>query len=342
MSFSIRPGVREKIGLLFGVAGASGSGKTRSALHLAKGMANGVGRVAVVDTEAGRALHYAPKPGDAADSAKGTFDFLHLDFGPPFTPERYIEAIRACEEAGATVIVLDSMSHEWAGEGGCSDIQSVEAERLATYNGVLNPNRVEAVTAPAWKKPKLRHTRMMARLIQCRTHLIFCLRAQEKIKIIKRTDGKPGTEIVPIGFQPICEKSFPFELSGSLMMHPDAPGCPDYGLPKKLNDELQSILPHGKRVDDEAGRHLREWAESGGDRKEEDKAAAGARDLIERIQDIPGLGALRALTAEPDVMKKLAYLRKNRADLAADVDAALATALALYEAADEAAQDDAA
>ena len=164
MSFTLRPAVREKIGLLFGVAGASGSGKTFSALLLAKGIANGTGRIAVIDTEAGRALHYAPKSGAKADAAAGTFDFLHLDFQPPFTPERYIEAIRACEEAGATVIVIDSMSHEWAGEGGCADMQAAEAERMATNRstGKVDEWKIETMTAPAWKKPKQRHQRMMA------------------------------------------------------------------------------------------------------------------------------------------------------------------------------------
>lgn len=304
MSFTLRPAVREKIGLLFGVAGASGSGKTRSALHLAKGIANGTGKVAVIDTEAGRALHYAPPPGQKADSAKGTFDFIHLNFDAPFTPERYVEAIRACEDAGATVIVVDSFSHEWSGEGGCSDIQMAEAERMAGGD----VRRIEAMTAPAWKRPKLRHQRMMARLIQCRTHLIFCLRAQEKIKII-------GGKVVPQGFQPICEKSFMFELSGSLMMHPDRPGCPDYELPKKLNDDLQAILPHGWIVGDPEGKRLRLWAETGEDRRPEDKVAEGARDLIERIQDAPDADTLRDLDAEPDVAKKRAYLRKNRPEL---------------------------
>lgn len=93
MTFTLRPAVREKIGLLFAVAGASGSGKTFSALLLARGIANGTGKIAVIDTEAGRALHYAPKPGEQADHTKGTFNFMHLDFQPPFAPERYIEAI---------------------------------------------------------------------------------------------------------------------------------------------------------------------------------------------------------------------------------------------------------
>ena len=332
MSFTLRPAVREKIGLLFGVAGASGSGKTFSALLLAKGIANGTGRIAVIDTEAGRALHYAPKSGAKADAAAGTFDFLHLDFQPPFTPERYIEAIRACEEAGATVIVIDSMSHEWAGEGGCADMQAAEAERMATNRstGKVDEWKIETMTAPAWKKPKQRHQRMMARLIQCRTHLIFCLRAQEKIKIVKKQDGK-GTEIVPVGFQPICEKSFMFELSGSMILHPETPGAPDYNLPHKLNADLQGIFPHGGLVGPEAGKRLRLWAETGEDRPPMDKAAAGVRDLVERIQDADADG-LRAITADPAVAKQRAWLAANRPELADRVGAAVSEALAVFDA----------
>ncbi|MBC9180162.1 AAA family ATPase [Pseudoroseomonas ludipueritiae] len=326
MSFTIRPAVREKIGLLFGIAGASGSGKTFSALKLAKGIANGTGRIAVIDTEAGRALHYAPQAGEKADSAKGTFDFLHLDFQPPFTPERYIEAIRACEEAGATVIVIDSMSHEWAGEGGCSDIQAAEAERMAQGN----PARVEAMTAPAWKKPKVRHQRMMSRLIQTRTHLIFCLRAQEKVKIVKRQSG-PGTEIVPLGFMPICEKSFMFELSGSMTLHPDTPGEPRYDLQHKLNDELRVIFREGERIGDDAGKRLRMWAETGADRPAVDRVAEGVRELIERIQDADGMEALEAITSDPAVVKQIAWLAANRSELATRVNEAVTTALALHE-----------
>ena len=335
MTFTLRPAVREKIGLLFAVAGPSGSGKTYSALLLAKGIANGTGRIAVIDTEAGRALHYAPKPGEKADAERGTFDFLHLDFPAPFTPERYIEAIKACEDAGATVIVIDSISHEWAGEGGCSDIQFAEATRMATNRStkVVEEWRMDAMTAPAWKRPKLRHQRMMARLIQCRTHLIFCLRAQEKVKIVKKSDGK-GTEIVPIGFQPICEKAFMFEMSGSLLMAPALPGAPDYSLPHKLNDELQSIFPHSVRIGPEQGKRLRQWAETGEDRPAVDKAAAVARDLIERIEDADRAG-LEAITSDPQVIKQRAWLTERRPELADRVLHAVTTALTVFDLGEE-------
>ena len=342
MTFTLRPAVREKIGLLFGIAGASGSGKTLSALKLAHGIANGTGRIAVVDTEAGRALHYAPRPGEKADGIN-TFDFLHLDFQPPFTPERYVEAVRACEDAGATVAVVDSASHEWNGEGGCSDIQADEALRMATKDGEVQEWRIEAMTAPAWKKPKVRHGRMMSRYIQTRIHLIFCLRAHEKIKIVKKRDAQgremKSTEIVPIGFQPQCEKNFMFELSGSMTLHPETPGKPRYDLPCKLNDDLRDIFREGQFIGADAGKRLRLWAESGADRAPADKIAEGVRDLVERIQDAANMPSLEAITAEQSVIKQRAWLAKNRPDLSEKVTLAVAAALALWETA-EPGQDD--
>ena len=331
MTFTLRPAVREKIGLLFGVAGASGSGKTFSALTLARGIANGTGKIAVIDTEAGRALHYAPKPGTQPDGVK-TFNFLHLDFPPPFTPERYIEAIQACEAEGATVIVIDSMSHEWNGEGGCSDMAEAAAIAAATdRDGNVNAWKIDAMTGPSWKKPKLRHKRMMARLIQCRTHLIFCLRAEEKVKFVKTElpNGKSKTEIVPVGFQPICEKAFMFEMSGSMTLHPVTPGQPRYDLPHKLNDELRQIFPEGVVIDADAGKRLRMWAETGADRPEIDKAAEWARDLIERIQDASE-AELQALTADPKTIASRARLDSSRPELASRINDAIADALAIF------------
>ncbi len=232
------------------------------------------------------------------------------------------------------MIVIDSMSHEWAGEGGCSDMQMAEATRMATdRDGKLNEWKIEAMTAPAWKKPKLRHMRMMARLIQTRTHLIFCLRAQEKIKIVKKADGK-GTEIVPVGFQPICEKNFMFEMSGSMTLHPETPGQPRFDLPCKLNSDLRGIFPENARISLDAGKRLRLWAESGADRQEFDKAADGARDLVERIQDADSMDTLQTITGDAKVIQQRAWLAKNRPELAKRVTDAVTAALALYEAAD--------
>ncbi|MDI2113039.1 AAA family ATPase [Commensalibacter nepenthis] len=265
MSFTLQPAVRQKINLLFAIAGASGSGKTYSALLLAQGIAGDNGKIAVIDTEAGRSLQYAPKNGEQADHNKGTFNFLHLDFVPPFTPERYIEAIQTCEQAGASVIVIDSASHEWNGEGGIVEMSDGIALRKATDNqtGEINFKKLEAVKMLSWAEPKKQHKKMMAKLTQVRSHIIFCLRAEEKVKPIKNHKG--FTEVVNQGFQPICEKGFMFEMTASLTLEPTNPGKPNYELDKKLNRDMQVIFQNGQLISVEHGKRLKEWSESGCD-----------------------------------------------------------------------------
>ncbi len=94
-----------KARLLF--SGASGSGKTTAALTVASQLGK---RIAFIDTEAGSASLYADR-----------FDFDVLELSPPYAPERFTEAIEAAEQAGYEVIVIDSITHEWSGPGGCQD-----------------------------------------------------------------------------------------------------------------------------------------------------------------------------------------------------------------------------
>jgi hypothetical protein len=116
---AFKPAVREAVGLWIQLVGGSGSGKTFSALRMASGIA-GDKRFAFIDTENRRGLHYADQ-----------FKFDHADLRAPFRPEAYLEAIRAADEAGYPVIVIDSMSHEWAGDGGVLDWHEEEVDRMA-------------------------------------------------------------------------------------------------------------------------------------------------------------------------------------------------------------------
>ena len=95
---------RKQIKLKLAVTGPTGSGKTFSALRLAKGLG---GKIAVIDTENGSASLYSEQ-----------FEFDVLDLKPPFTVEKYIEAINGAEKAGYNTIVIDSLTHAWSGEGG--------------------------------------------------------------------------------------------------------------------------------------------------------------------------------------------------------------------------------
>lgn len=243
MTFSFRPAVRENVSLLIGLAGSSGSGKTFTAMRLASGIAKSK-RFAVIDTEAGRAKHYADR-----------FQFDHGDLAPPFRPDAYEAAILAADKAGYPVIVVDSMSHEWAGDGGILDWQEEEFQRMGGR---------DAVKIASWIKPKMAHKHMVARLLQIRAHLILCFRAEEKIEIVKE-DGK--TKIVPkvsptgfVGWLPICEKNMPYELTASFLLTADAPGVPK---PIKLQEQHRPLFPLDRAITEQSGELIAQWASGG-------------------------------------------------------------------------------
>lgn len=239
---TFRPAIRENVSLIVGMIGGTGSGKTFSGLRLATGLSGGRA-FAVIDTEARRALHYA------AD-----FRFDHAELHPPFRPEAYAEAIKAADQAGYPVIVVDSCSHEHAGEGGLLDWQEEELTRMAGDDY----RRREACKMAAWIKPKLAHKAFVQRLLQVRAHLILCFRAEEKVRMEKDEKGK--TIIVPAGWQPVCEKTLPYELTASLLLTHDAPGVPK---PVKLQVQHRHAFPLDKPITEESGRTLAAWAAGG-------------------------------------------------------------------------------
>ena len=99
---------RAQVKLRLGLSGASGFGKSYSALLLAFGITNDWSKIAIIDTENSSANLYAHL---------GNFNVLSLN--EPYSPERYIEAIKTCENSQIEVIIIDSITHEWSGEGGC-------------------------------------------------------------------------------------------------------------------------------------------------------------------------------------------------------------------------------
>lgn len=230
------------------IAGASGSGKTESAMRLARGwcdffseMRGKKEKFVVIDTEEKRALYKKDR--------HQPWDWV--DFQPPFSPERTWEALHTVRHYEA--VVLDSGSHEYAGEGGISDDAEDALERMAKGD----PVKAEKLTSLAWKDPKRRHKRkLMANLIRYPKLLIVCLRAEPKIKFAK--DGEGKTKIIDMGFQPICEKMFMYEMLASFMMYADRAGIPEQV--KTLEEDLRPVFLEGQRIDESTGRRLAQWA----------------------------------------------------------------------------------
>src|SRR5262245_42550212 len=104
MTLAFKRAERKAIKIKIAVSGPSGAGKTLGALALAQGLGQ---RIALIDTENGSASTY---------SDRYAYDVLELD--APFTSARYRDAINAAIEAGYDVLVIDSLSHQWAGPGG--------------------------------------------------------------------------------------------------------------------------------------------------------------------------------------------------------------------------------
>lgn len=267
MSYSFRPAVREKVGLLIGLVGCSGSGKTYTAMRLASGIVGKGKRFAVIDTEARRSLHYA-----------GMFDFDMCEVKAPFRPEAYSEAIKAADEAGYEAIVVDSFSHEWAGEGGVLDWQEHELDRMAGDDW----KKREACKMAAWIRPKMGHKQMIQRLLQVRANLILCFRAEEKVKMEKDANNK--TVIVPIGWQPICSKEVPYEMTVSFLLTPDKPGYPH---PLKLQEQHKTLFPLDRPISEESGRKVSEWAEGGAKAANKEETVGGTTELKEVNTNTP-------------------------------------------------------
>lgn len=237
---------RENVGLWVNLIGGTGSGKSFSSMRIASGMSAGK-PFAVIDTENRRALHYADQ-----------FQFDHAELRAPFRPDSYSEAIQAADKAGYPVIVVDSGSHVWAGDGGMLDWQEEELNRMAGDDY----GKRERVKMSAWIRPKMAHKHMVSKLLQVKAHLILCLRAEKKIEMVKDRNGKMVIQDKQSltgldGWIPICDKNLPFEATASFLLTADRPGVPQ---PIKLQEQHRALFPLDKPITEESGRLIAQWA----------------------------------------------------------------------------------
>lgn len=241
-------GARKIIGA---VAGSTGSGKSMSALELGTGLVADPSRqLFMVDTEFGRGAHYAD-----------TYEFQYGQLADPFTPQRYQAAIEAAINAGAECVIVDSLSHIWEGAGGLLDWHNEIALRMAKGDARL----AEKYNFTAWNKPKEELNKFVLFMQRCPVHLILCLRAKERRKMVKTVgkDGRPETEIVEAGLQPIIDTATPYEATFLAMLSPEEPGVPHW-THKALASYLQHIFEGDpKQLSREHGKRLAEWCAGG-------------------------------------------------------------------------------
>lgn len=174
---------RRQAKIKMALQGPSGSGKTMGALQIAYGLCQSWDRIAVIDTENYSASLYAHLG-----------QYLVLNITAPFTPEKYIEAIQTCLNAGVEVIIIDSISHEWEGSGGILDVHS-----NMTGNSFTN-----------WGKLTPRHNAFVQAILQSPVHIIATIRSKQDYVLSER-NGKQVPE--KVGLKGVTRDGMDYECT---------------------------------------------------------------------------------------------------------------------------------
>lgn len=231
--FEIKKAVRKGAKICISLCGESGSGKTYSAIRLARGLVGKNGKIGVIDTEQKRASLYA--------DCFGGFDTIDLE--APFSPERYREAIKTFKEAGFDVIVIDSMSHEWEGEGGVLWM----ADNCKTSSGKLRTDMGK------WAVPKAEHRLLMQYILTSGMHCILCYRV--KFPLIEVTNDNGKKEYVRGEPTPVCEPNVDYDVTVKLYMDKDT----KYPHIQKCPEGIEYLFPKNRYIIEQAGEGIIEW-----------------------------------------------------------------------------------
>lgn len=238
MAIEKRKAQRRQVKPKVGLCGSSGSGKTYSALRMAYGYTGDWSKICLIDTEGGRGELYANTT--IRGITIGEYDYIRLD--PPFTPKRYIEAINMAEsDPHIEAIILDSLSHGWAGTGGMLDMKDA-------YSKDSKEN-----SFTAWRKVTPEHNALVDTLLRSRCLLMVTVRSKTEY-VVEDVNGKK----IPrkIGMAPVFRDGLEYEFTVFMEMSQE-----HYANASKDNTGIFEGVPY--IATEEHGRRLREWMESG-------------------------------------------------------------------------------
>ena len=290
MTFSLRPAIRENTPLIVGIGGPTKSGKTFSAHRIAQGLANG-GTVAMLNAEGQRGHQYADK-----------FKYLACDIEPPFSYERYQEAVLEIAKQKPAVLIVDSMSHAHDGPGGMLEQHDAEVDRMAGNDW----KKRERVNFAGWIRPKKAENAFIYTLLGLKCPIVLCFRAKEKLKIV------PGKEPVNLGWQPISSDRIAFETIFTVMLPPHSKGVPDLSI-SEMRDPFESFIKPGQPIDESLGKRLAEWAKGSTAAPQGGSAPLATSSLpvgaAGSLIDAEALAELRAEFAKCDAGAEKAFLR---------------------------------
>ena len=275
--------INDPLTVTLGLSGASGTGKTYSALLVARGMAEVVAGkgapIGVVDTENRRALHYR----------KDFPEMVHFDMKAVddkgemvgFGPERWIEVIDEAEKASLPVLVIDSFSHAWEGVGGVLDLHAQALDRLTRGDD----SKKDARSQLAWAEVKPRYRRLIDRIVRAKTNIVICTRAKPVMQDMRTKQNARTTKTrrKDVPWDPAADGDLMFEMTAMMILDPEHPGCPIYRI--KCADQFKSLFDPRRQMGVETGRAMAEWARGQGDAQQQKQIMDEARAVARRGND---------------------------------------------------------
>lgn len=244
--------------------GPSGGGKTYSALVLATGMAKALekkhgrkAKILLADTEKGRGKYYADE-----------FEYAYCRFDAPYNPEAFIELINYAVDQGYDILIIDSSSHEWDGEGGCLELQQKAG---GTYQ--------------AWGKVTPRHNAFIEAIAYSPIHIICTMRGKDQYEVEKDDRGK--TTVKKLGLGAKQRDGFEYDFTCSFMLDQKTHTVDVEKDTTHVFDNRTSFI-----LTEKDGEKLMEWAKSGNGKTPEVRkieAVAPEVDLSEIKKEIVNL-----------------------------------------------------
>lgn len=266
---------RKKAFLKVGVSAPAGAGKTAGSLLLAYGMMKKKyptlseselwEKIAIIDSENGSGELYV----NADIGGTHIGEYLAITLEAPFTADKYISAIDICEENKVEVIIIDSTTHLWSGEGGLLEKQNTIAAKSKSGNSYT-----------AWREVTPDHNRFVERMLQVGCHVIATIRS--KMEYVQDKDENGNTRVRKLGLKPVQRDGMEYEFTVFLDIDENHKAIASKDRTSLLDGKMFTITPN-------IGKELMEWLESGTD--EPSVIISSTRSTSEIKEEIKGLMA---------------------------------------------------
>ena len=269
MVIQIRKASRKRAKLRLGISAPSGAGKTMGALLLAYGITGDWNKVGMIDTEEGSGELYVGVQKHGLEIG----EFQYIRISKDFSPVHYVDAVKAFENSGVEVIIIDSLTHAWAGTEGLLDKQGkVAAKSGNSYT--------------AWRDVTPQHNALVNSMLQSKCHIIATMRSKVEYAMQDGDNGKK--KVVKLGMAPIQREGMEYEFTAFFEVDSNSVSSPS----KDRTDLFSTLNAAGtleKRsfvITPAIGKELLGWLNKGGEPEPSD---------LEKIQTL-----LPQVTLDPE------------------------------------------